>query len=49
MKTDRTGLFSFVTFTWVGKLIWKAYKEGLSDENLPSCSKFDACNLNTDR
>ncbi|XP_068230786.1 ATP-binding cassette sub-family C member 5-like [Palaemon carinicauda] len=49
MPIDRTGLYSFITYSWITNLMWKAYKTGLKEEDVPICSKYDMCGYNTDR
>lgn len=49
MPVDEAGLFSFTFITWITNLMWKAYKTGLKDDDVPLCSKYDMCEYNTDR
>nr|XP_053629705.1 ATP-binding cassette sub-family C member 12-like [Cherax quadricarinatus] len=49
MPVDSAGLYSFATVSWITKLMWKAYKTGLKDEDIPICSKYDMCDYNVDR
>ncbi|XP_071550882.1 ATP-binding cassette sub-family C member 5-like isoform X3 [Panulirus ornatus] len=49
MPVDKAGLYSFTTLSWITSLMWKAYKTGLKEEDVPICSKYDMCDYNTDR
>ncbi|XP_027219261.2 ATP-binding cassette sub-family C member 5 isoform X6 [Penaeus vannamei] len=49
MPIDSTGLYGFVSYSWITSLMWKAYKKGLKEEDVPICSKYDMCDYNTDR
>ncbi|XP_066942829.1 ATP-binding cassette sub-family C member 5-like isoform X2 [Macrobrachium rosenbergii] len=49
MPLDRTGLYSFISYSWITSLMWKAYKTGLKEDDVPICSKYDMCAYNTDR
>ncbi|XP_042864040.1 multidrug resistance-associated protein 5-like isoform X6 [Penaeus japonicus] len=49
MPIDSTGLYGFISYSWITSLMWKAYKKGLKEEDVPICSKFDMCDYNTDR
>ncbi|KAK7069829.1 Multidrug resistance-associated protein 5 [Halocaridina rubra] len=49
MPLDHSGLYSYITYSWITSLMWKAYKKGLQDEDVPICSKYDMCDYNTDR
>ncbi|KAG7158772.1 Multidrug resistance-associated protein 5-like 1 [Homarus americanus] len=49
MPVDKAGLYSFTTLSWITNLMWKAYKTGLKDEDIPICSKYDMCLYNADR
>lgn len=43
MPLDRANIFSYVTFSWMGEYIRKAYKSGLQPEDIPLCSTRDGC------
>ena len=43
MPLDRAGFFSYITFSWVGRYMRKAYKDGLKAEDIPLCSTTDGC------
>nr|XP_045601897.1 ATP-binding cassette sub-family C member 5-like isoform X2 [Procambarus clarkii] len=49
MPVDKAGLFSYTTISWISNLMWKAYKTGLKDEDIPICSKYDMCGYNVER
>ncbi|MPC36929.1 Multidrug resistance-associated protein 9 [Portunus trituberculatus] len=49
MPVDGAGLYSFITISWITNMMWKAYKTGLKDDDVPLCSKYDMCEYNTDR
>ncbi|XP_050718620.1 ATP-binding cassette sub-family C member 5-like isoform X20 [Eriocheir sinensis] len=49
MPVDEAGLYSFIFISWITNLMWKAYKTGLKDDDVPLCSKYDMCEYNTDR
>ena len=40
---ERAGFFSYITFSWVGRYMDKAYKHGLQSEDIPLCSIKDGC------
>ncbi|XP_076047153.1 ATP-binding cassette sub-family C member 5-like isoform X2 [Oratosquilla oratoria] len=49
MPVDGTGLYSFASFSWMTRLMWKAYKKGLNEEDIPLCSKHDMADYNSQR
>ena len=49
MPVDGVGLYSFITISWITNMMWKAYKTGLQNDDVPLCSKYDMCEYNTDR
>ncbi|XP_064100115.1 ATP-binding cassette sub-family C member 5-like isoform X4 [Macrobrachium nipponense] len=49
MPLDRTGIYGFISYSWITSLMWKAYKTGLKEDDVPICSKYDMCAYNTDR
>ncbi|XP_020289981.1 multidrug resistance-associated protein 5-like isoform X2 [Pseudomyrmex gracilis] len=44
--SDNAGLFSYVYITWMTKYLWKAYKKGLTIQDLPSISIYESCEYN---
>jgi hypothetical protein len=40
---DQAGFFSYLTFSWVGPYMTKAYRYGLQPEDVPLCSTRDGC------
>ncbi|XP_046735959.1 ATP-binding cassette sub-family C member 5-like [Diprion similis] len=46
---DSAGLFSIISYSWVSKLMYKAYSKGISIEELPDVSPYDTCIHNTER
>lgn len=49
MPVDKTGMVSYTTFSWMTNLMWKAYKHGLKQEDVPLCSKYDMSDYNSQR
>lgn len=49
MKIDKAGLYSFMSFSWMTGLMWKAYKKGLTEDDIPKCSKLEMCHPNSQR
>lgn len=49
LAIDDAGLFSLITFSWLSKYIYKAYKKGLTKNDIPKCSPLDSCDLNAQR
>ncbi|KAL0274896.1 UNVERIFIED_CONTAM: hypothetical protein PYX00_002924 [Menopon gallinae] len=49
IPVDGAGLFSLTTFSWLSKLIYQAYKKGITLDDIPLCSPFDTCSLNAER
>ncbi|XP_015521892.2 ATP-binding cassette sub-family C member 5 isoform X1 [Neodiprion lecontei] len=49
MPIDSAGLFSFITFSWVSTYMYKAFRTGITMEELPAVSPYDDCNYNADR
>ncbi|XP_071553650.1 ATP-binding cassette sub-family C member 5-like isoform X4 [Temnothorax nylanderi] len=43
---DNAGLFSYVYITWMTPYLWKAYKKGLTINDLPDISVYDTCEYN---
>ncbi|XP_046462037.1 ATP-binding cassette sub-family C member 5-like isoform X1 [Daphnia pulex] len=43
MPLDQAGFFSYLTFSWVGPYMTKAYRYGLQPEDVPLCSTRDGC------
>ncbi|CAG9533665.1 unnamed protein product [Cercopithifilaria johnstoni] len=48
-KVDESGLFSFVTFSWVFPYLWAAFKGHLSQDQVWNCSIYDASSVNLAR
>ncbi|XP_055342381.1 ATP-binding cassette sub-family C member 5-like isoform X2 [Paramacrobiotus metropolitanus] len=48
-RLDRVGFFSFMLFSWMTGIMWKAYKRGLRQQDLWKTSRFDSCQRNTVR
>ncbi|XP_046413794.1 ATP-binding cassette sub-family C member 5-like isoform X2 [Neodiprion fabricii] len=46
---DSAGLFSIISYSWVSKLMYKAYSKGISINELPDVSPYDTCTHNTER
>lgn len=40
---DQANFFSYITFSWVGRYIRKAYRRGLQPDDIPLCSTRDGC------
>lgn len=49
ISIDSAGFFSFMTFSWMTPYIWQAYKRGLTLDDVPLGSQYDACDLNSQR
>uniref|UniRef100_A0A2P2I628 Multidrug resistance-associated protein 5-like n=1 Tax=Hirondellea gigas TaxID=1518452 RepID=A0A2P2I628_9CRUS len=49
MPVDKTGMVSYTMFSWMTPIMWRAYKKGLTQEDMPICSKYDMCDYNTQR
>ena len=49
IAVDSAGLLSFISFSWMSKYMYKAYKTGLSAEDIPEGSPLDSCDLNAQR
>lgn len=46
MPVDQTGCFSFMLFSWLTPLVWRAYRKGLTAANIYYCSPFESAKLN---
>lgn len=46
---DRAGLISLVTFGWLTKYILRAYRRGITLEDIPSIPPSDSCDYNAQR
>lgn len=49
MPTGRAGLFSFISLVWLSKLMWKAYRQGIHQEDLWQLTPNDSAELNVKR
>ncbi|XP_015590166.1 multidrug resistance-associated protein 5 isoform X1 [Cephus cinctus] len=49
MPIDNVGLFSFITFSWLSKYMWKAFRQGITLKDLPAVSPYDGCEYNGKR
>jgi ATP-binding cassette subfamily C (CFTR/MRP) protein 5 len=49
IAVDSAGLLSFISFSWMSKYIYKAYKVGLTADDIPDVSPLDSCDLNAQR
>uniref|UniRef100_A0A8R1TR26 Uncharacterized protein n=1 Tax=Onchocerca volvulus TaxID=6282 RepID=A0A8R1TR26_ONCVO len=48
-KVDESGLFSFITFSWIFPYLWAAFKGRLSQDQMWNCSIYDASSVNLAR
>uniref|UniRef100_A0AAF5PL34 ABC transporter n=1 Tax=Wuchereria bancrofti TaxID=6293 RepID=A0AAF5PL34_WUCBA len=48
-KVDESGLFSFITFSWIFPYLWAAFRGRLNHDQLWSCSIYDASSVNLAR
>lgn len=49
IAVDSAGLLSFISFSWMSRYMYKAYKTELSAEDIPEGSPLDSCDLNAQR
>lgn len=49
IAVDSAGFLSFISFSWMSKYMYKAYKTGLKAEDIPEGSPLDSCDLNAQR
>ncbi|XP_064460620.1 ATP-binding cassette sub-family C member 5-like [Ornithodoros turicata] len=49
MPSHKAGLFSYITLTWITKLMWKAYRQGIHHEDLWQVAPTDTAELNVKR
>lgn len=49
LGVDESGMLSFITFTWLSRYMFRAYKKGLTLEELPVGSPLDTCDYNAQR
>ncbi|EEC14108.1 ABC transporter, putative, partial [Ixodes scapularis] len=49
MPTNQAGLFSFISLVWLSKLMWKAYRQGIHQEDLWQMAPNDSAELNVKR
>ncbi|VDM53800.1 unnamed protein product [Angiostrongylus costaricensis] len=48
-KIDESGLFSFITYSWVFEYLYSAFKGKLDKDQVWNCSIYDASNVNIAR
>uniref|UniRef100_F1KQ57 Multidrug resistance-associated protein 5 n=1 Tax=Ascaris suum TaxID=6253 RepID=F1KQ57_ASCSU len=48
-KIDQSGLFSFVTYSWIFPYLWAAFKGRLSQDQTWNCSIYDSSTVNMAR
>uniref|UniRef100_A0A1B6DRZ0 ABC transmembrane type-1 domain-containing protein n=1 Tax=Clastoptera arizonana TaxID=38151 RepID=A0A1B6DRZ0_9HEMI len=46
---DEAGFFSFITYSWMNRFMFKAYKKGFSFDDIPEPSSYDTCDYNAQR
>ncbi|XP_069692470.1 ATP-binding cassette sub-family C member 5-like isoform X3 [Periplaneta americana] len=49
ISVDRAGFLSFISFSWMSRYMYAAYKKGLTIEDIPQGSPLDSCDLNAQR
>lgn len=49
MPTRKAGLFSFVSLVWMTKLMWKAYRQGIHQEDLWQMAPTESAEVNVKR
>ncbi|XP_077533575.1 ATP-binding cassette sub-family C member 5-like [Haemaphysalis longicornis] len=49
MPTRKAGLFSFVSLVWMTKLMWKAYRRGIHQEDLWQMAPTESAEVNVKR
>ncbi|PSN45519.1 hypothetical protein C0J52_13173 [Blattella germanica] len=49
IAVDSAGFFSFITYSWISRYMFKAYKKGLTLDDVPQCSPLDSSDLNAQR
>ncbi|GFG38298.1 hypothetical protein Cfor_11595 [Coptotermes formosanus] len=49
IAVDSAGFLSFISFSWMSRYMYKAYKTGLSADDIPEGSPLDSCDLNAQR
>ncbi|VBB26660.1 unnamed protein product [Acanthocheilonema viteae] len=48
-RVDESGLFSFITFSWIFPYLWAAFRGHLSQDQVWNCSIYDASSVNLAR
>lgn len=48
-KVDESGLFSFITFSWIFPYLWAAFRGRLRQDQVWNCSIYDASSVNLAR
>nr|XP_050025537.1 ATP-binding cassette sub-family C member 5-like isoform X1 [Dermacentor andersoni] len=49
MPTSKAGLFSFISLVWMTKLMWKAYRQGIHQEDLWQMAPSESAEVNVKR
>ncbi|RZF41687.1 hypothetical protein LSTR_LSTR011622 [Laodelphax striatellus] len=49
LDVDSAGLLSFITFSWLSKYMYRAYRKGLDLDDIPEGSPYDSCDYNCQR
>lgn len=49
LAVDEAGMLSFITFGWLSKYMFRAYKKGITMEDLPNVPPLDSCDYNAQR
>ncbi|KAL3185902.1 hypothetical protein MRX96_028779 [Rhipicephalus microplus] len=49
MPTSKAGLFSFISLVWMTKLMWKAYRQGIHQEDLWQMAPSESSEVNVKR
>ncbi|XP_046999518.1 ATP-binding cassette sub-family C member 5-like isoform X1 [Schistocerca americana] len=49
MPSNSAGMFSFVAITWMSRLMWKAYRKGLTEDDLFDLQMVDRAEPNAQR
>lgn len=49
LGVDEASLLSFVTFSWLSRYVYKAYRKGLTLDDIPDGSPLDSCDYNSQR
>ncbi|XP_043249230.1 multidrug resistance-associated protein 5-like isoform X1 [Colletes gigas] len=49
MPADSAGLFSYIFYTWITPYVWRAYKKGITIQDIPRISSYESCKYNAQR